>query len=285
MKALILAGGFGTRLRPLTYTVPKCLLPVNNKPIFEYQLEMVSFCDEVIFATNYLEDQISRYLSEQGHNKVKLNSEREPLGTGGAIFNAKDLVGDEFLVVNGDIITTCGLSSFADFARSKDGTTILGHYVPDISRFGSLEMEGNSITSFVEKKPENRGGWINAGIYFMTSDIFEYCPDKDAFSIEHDVFPKMAQDGRLFAYRNSGDWHDIGTREDYIRANMAISGGDVISGRDCRVRSSRISHSVLLDGCIVTDCDVSWSVVGYNEEAKGITIDSTIYAENADNKG
>ena len=92
MDALILAGGFGTRLRPLTYATPKCLLPVNNIPILEHQRSMLSCCDTIVLATNYLEDTIRAYIADNALSDVVINHEDEPLGTGGAIRNAQGLL-------------------------------------------------------------------------------------------------------------------------------------------------------------------------------------------------
>ncbi len=266
MKALILAGGYGKRLWPLTRSIPKCLLPINNKPIIEYQLELLRDCSEIIIATNYLEDRIRDYLKEHGHDNVRINSEKEPLGTGGAILNARDMLGSEFLVLNGDIISDCDVGKMAAIGKTHDASVIMAHEKDNVSRYGLLEIgKGCRIERFIEKSPTTQGGWINAGVYYFTDKLFSSIPKKGFASLEKDVFPILASEKMLFAYRYKGGWFDVGTREDFINANISLSGSSNVFGNNCRIENSMIRNSVMLDNVQITDSFVSDSIIGSNK--------------------
>jgi len=263
MKALILAGGYGKRLWPLTRSIPKCLLPINNKPIIEYQLELLRGCSEIIIATNYLEDKIRDYLKEHGHNNVRINSEKEPLGTGGAILNARDMLGDEFLVLNGDIITDCDVGKMAAIGKKHGAFAIMAHKKDNVSRYGLLKIgKGCRIEQFMEKSPITQGGWINAGVYYFTDELFSSIQKKGFTSLEKDVFPNLASEKTLFAYRYKGDWFDVGTREDFINANISLSKSSNVFGDKCHIENSMIRNSVMLDNVHITDSFVSDSIIG-----------------------
>jgi mannose-1-phosphate guanylyltransferase len=261
MKALILAGGFGTRLRPLTKVIPKPLLPVNNVPLLAHQLDILGDCEGVVLATHYMTDLIVEYITKEGLDNVIVNPEPTPMGTGGAIRNARYLLGDEFFVLNGDIICDADLKELREVGRRNDGFAMLTRKVSDASRYGSVDTNDDMITSFDEKASSGTG-LINAGIYYLTSDVFSYFPKESFVSIEHDVFPRLVRDEKLFSSTYGGPWHDIGTREDYINANLSLSGSDNIIGSGCNIVDSTIHRSVILDGCHIQDCTIKDSVIG-----------------------
>nr|HOP09223.1 nucleotidyltransferase family protein [Candidatus Methanofastidiosa archaeon] len=194
MKALILAGGFGTRLRPLTYRIPKCLLPINNKPIIMHQLELLDSFDEIILATNYLEEEIMAFLKERGIENVAINNEPEPLGTAGAVKNAERLLGKEFLVMNGDIITNCNIDDLLE-----DGPNAISvSHVEDISRYGTvISDERGRVSEFREKEDNRIPGWINSGLYYLNEDIFDHIPKGRFSSLERELFPFLAKESKL----------------------------------------------------------------------------------------
>ncbi|MBN1786759.1 MAG: NTP transferase domain-containing protein, partial [Candidatus Methanofastidiosa archaeon] len=246
MKAIILAGGFGTRLRPLTYNIPKCLLTIDNTTILEHQIRLLRSFDEIILATNYLEDKIRAHLKRAGVKNVIINNEPEPLGTAGAVLNAKDLLDDEFFVMNGDIVTDCRVE---DLMTEKENA-ILVHRVSDISRYGNVAFgEDGTVMEFREKEEKHLPGWINAGLYRLKSDIFGMIPSGRAVSLEREIFPILAREGRMDAVRNTGYWYDVGTRDDFINANLSMAKRNYVLGRGSSVLDSTIKRSVIMDGC------------------------------------
>jgi NDP-sugar pyrophosphorylase family protein len=178
-------------------------------------------------------------------------------------------------VLNGDIICDADLPMLSDVGKENDGCAILAKDVDDASRYGLVRMEGERITSFEEKK-RDVAGTINAGIYYLTSDIFPYFPKKSFVSIEHDVFPTLVRDEKLFSSTYGGPWHDIGTREDYINANLSLSGSENVIGSGCMIVDSTIHHSVILGGCHIQDCTIKDSVIGPHVTLKEREIEKEI---------
>jgi NDP-sugar pyrophosphorylase family protein len=238
---------------------------------------MISFCDKIVFATNYLENAIRDYLLRNGIGNVLINHEDEPLGTGGAIRNAKDVLSDEFLVLNGDIISDCSLDTLPRLANPSRPYAMVATHMDDVSRYGLLELHEGAVAGFREKDAHHKGGgWINAGMYFFTSDVFDYIPSRGASSIERDVFPLLAEEGRLSVLRHTGAWHDIGTREDYIRANVELSGTTYVAAPDCTIERSTIQNSVLLPGARVVGSTVKDAIIGYGVSLRDAAVTGEI---------
>jgi len=231
MKAVILAGGFGTRLRPLTCTRPKLLFPIGNKPLLDWTLERLAKngIKEVILAVNYMADAfIQRYGESSFGMKISYSREDKPLGTGGPIKRAEKLIGHEedFLVLNGDVFTDINYKKLVKKHR-EDGAiaTIAIYKVADPSRYGVVEItERNRVTRFVEKPTREMApsNMVNAGIYVFNPKIFDYIPEDRSVSTEHEIFPKLADEGNLYGYFFEGMWVDIGKPEDYLEANKLL---------------------------------------------------------------
>ena len=240
MKALILAGGFGTRLRPLSCTKPKHLLPIVNKPLLDWTLERLSKSGvkEVILAVNHGAEAIARHCGDSKYgikilyskdfpSPQNVCSRLKPLGTGGPIKKAEKLLGcdDDFLVLNGDILTTLNYRKLMQFHKKNGGVaTIALHHVEDPSRYGVVELkeENSRVTRFAEKPSRNEApsNLVNAGIYALNPRIFDYIPEARPCSIEREIFPKLTAENALVGYSFDGLWVDIGKREDYLKANM-----------------------------------------------------------------
>ncbi|MGC8622460.1 MAG: nucleotidyltransferase family protein [Candidatus Micrarchaeia archaeon] len=203
MEALILAGGFGKRLRPITEEVPKPLVPIAGKPILGWQLEWLleNNVDSIIAAVGYKKDQVIEYLKKSCKALgLELNyvEESKPLGTGGALKNAESTVsGKAFYMVNGDIITNMPLDKL-----SLDGALASISLVPMRSPFGIVVAEHGKVLSF-EEKPLLKDYMINAGAYLLDRKIFDYAPQSG--SIEKDVFEKLAPKALL----NATKFYDI----------------------------------------------------------------------------
>ncbi|MEM3769559.1 MAG: NDP-sugar synthase [Candidatus Bathyarchaeia archaeon] len=235
MKALILAGGFATRLRPLSCTRPKILFPVLNKPLLEWTLESLSKSGikEAILAVNH---QTAFHIKNSRFSKGKVkitysyDPPKKPLGTGGAIKHAEEFIRDDnFLVVNGDIFTSI---NYAEVVRKHEesgaAATIALCTVKDPSRYGVAELDDNGrIKNFIEKPPpgSSSSNLINAGIYVLSHEIFKYVQTGRKVSLEREVFPRLVEEGKLFGYVFAGLWTDIGKAEDYLEINKTLLDG------------------------------------------------------------
>jgi mannose-1-phosphate guanylyltransferase len=230
MKALILVGGFGTRLRPLTLSVPKPLVDFANKPMILHQIEALKAAgvDEVVLAINYQPEVMMNFLVDFEKKlgmKITCSQETEPMGTAGPLALARDKLddgsGEAFFVLNSDVISEYPLKEMIEFHRNHGGeATIMVTKVDEPSKYGVVVMDEKtgSVQRFVEKPQQFVGNKINAGIYLLspkTLDRIELRPT----SIEKEIFPKIAAENQLFAMVLPGFWMDIGQPRDY---NMGL---------------------------------------------------------------
>ena len=195
LKAIILAGGFGKRLKPITDFVPKPLVPIKNIPIIEWQIKYLKKygIDEIIISTGYKSKMIQTYLDTKNHNvKIEYSTENTPLGTGGAIKKAGKLIKDDsFFVINGDIITNINLKKLSEKQNSIASIELRTNY-------GILETKLDKVTSFNEKKELNNL-WMNAGIYFLEKKILKDLPKKG--DIEKTLFSNYAKNNKLYTVK------------------------------------------------------------------------------------
>ena len=229
MLSVILAGGFGTRMRPLTLHRPKPLLPLMNEPMLDRLVRsMPGEVDRVVLAVNYMADAIRAHLREVDLGvRVEVVEEAEPLGTGGAFRNALgDRLGDEvFLGMNGDVVASLDLGEMlrAHDAHGGAGTIALWP-VDDPSAFGVVETGADGrILSFQEKPPrgQERSNLINAGAYVLRAGLLGSIRRGKAASIERDVFPRVLDRG-LYGHRFGGFWLDAGTPQAYLQAHREL---------------------------------------------------------------
>jgi len=227
MQAIILVGGFATRLRPLTDHRPKALLPILNKPMILHLIEKVrGLVDNVVLAVNYGKEHLGQYFSENDCGvTITLNPEDEPLGTGGAIKNAEKHINDTFIVFNGDVITSLDIEQFIAFHGNKKGICSLALWkVSDPSRFGIISIDNNNqITRFLEKpKPDEVfSHLINAGTYCLEPEVLDLIPSGRKVSIEREIYPNIL-DRRLFGLEFKGYWFDAGTPEIYLETHKKM---------------------------------------------------------------
>jgi mannose-1-phosphate guanylyltransferase/phosphomannomutase len=237
MKVLILAGGFGTRLYPLTWGRPKSMVPVANKPFLERMLTWLRShgLTDVILALNYLPEMIQSCFGDGGACGVNLQYllEEVPLGSGGAIKNAQELLGGEtFLVLNGDILTDLDLTKMLEFhRRSGARMTISLAEVEDPSCYGVVDMETDGrLRRFVEKPAagDAPSNLINAGAWLFEPEMLDRMPPKgEHFSVERNLWPACLEEGiAMFGYSGNCYWLDIGTICRYLQAH-----GDILAGR------------------------------------------------------
>jgi mannose-1-phosphate guanylyltransferase len=228
MKALILVGGFGTRLRPLTLTVPKPCVPFCNKEMVVHQIEALKRAgvDTVILAVNYRPEAMAKLLEPVEREigvKLIYSQEEEPLGTAGPIALARKHLEEgnpeePFFVLNSDITSEFPFLELLAFHKEhkKEGT-IMVTKVSEPSKYGVVVYEENTgkISRFVEKPKEFVGNKINAGIYIFNKSILERIPLKPT-SIEQDIFPQMCEEGQLYSMELKGHWMDVGQPKDFI---------------------------------------------------------------------
>ncbi|MBS7645581.1 MAG: NDP-sugar synthase [Candidatus Bathyarchaeia archaeon] len=228
MKALILAGGYGTRLRPLSCRKPKLLFPILGKPILKWNMEVLAEMgvSEVVLALNYLADILTGEMGRSYHGiRIRYTVERTPLGTGGPIKRAMRILGGEevFLAMNGDVVFDRSMGGVLEAHMGSGAVaTIALREVEDTSRFGVALVDREGwIRGFVEKpKPGTvDSNLINAGFYALSRGIFKYIPSGRKVSTEREVFPVLAREKRLRAFIYRGYWSDIGEIEDFIRVN------------------------------------------------------------------
>ena len=265
MKALILAGGLGTRLRPLTFSMPKPVIPLLGRPLVRHLIDpLPEEVDTVILAVSYMKDYLERYFRENDIGReVVLVNEEEPLGTGGAIKNVARWLDDTFFAFNGDIISSLDLSAMLESHRSHHGIgTIALWSVDDPSAFGVVATDGSGrVTTFQEKPApgEEVSNRINAGAYIFEPELLDRIPD-GVVSLERDVFPNVLDRG-LYGYAFQGYWVDDGTRESFRRAQRTLL--DVGGGRvACAVR--RLSGVRISGNNMIEAAHVEPSAIGPN---------------------
>lgn len=230
MKALLLAGGKGTRLKPLTNNLPKPMVPILGIPLLKRTImHLKQFgIDEIILSICYQPTEIFSCFGNGDELGIKITYVREdiPLGTGGAIKNAESLINDTFIVLNSDIVSDVNLSDLIKFHKSKKGiATIALTSVPNPTQYGVVELNDGYILSFKEKPQlsEVTSNLINAGIYIFEPQIFKHIPNNMVISIEKDIYPLLINKGfKLSGYHKSFYWMDIGTPEKYLQVHYDI---------------------------------------------------------------
>jgi mannose-1-phosphate guanylyltransferase len=238
VKAVVLVGGEGTRLRPLTETMPKPLVPFMNRPFLDHVLDHLAEhgVDEVVCSSPYLEAVFHAFLeTREGRSpSVRWITETEPLGTAGAIAGALDLLEGTFLALNGDILTDMDLGALLEVHRARKAVaTIALHRVEDARPFGLVEAEADGrVLAFREKPEEAVPGSINAGVYVLEPAAVAKVPRGRMVSIERETYPDLIAGGApVFSAVASGYWLDLGTPEAYLRAHT-----DALDGRIAEYR-------------------------------------------------
>ncbi|KAM0935652.1 putative nucleotidyltransferase [Dioscorea sansibarensis] len=303
MKAVILVGGFGTRLRPLTLSIPKPLVEFANKPMILHQIEALKAVGvkEVILAINYRPQVMMSFLEEYESKlgiKITCSQETEPLGTAGPLALAKEnLMQDNdkpFFVLNSDIICEYPLKEMLEFHNAHGGeASIMVTKVAEPSKYGVVVMDDNTgkVKKFVEKPATFVGNKINAGIYLLNTSVLDRIPLQPT-SIERQVFPAIAEEGLLYAMGSKGFWMDVGQPKDYLAglrlylenlrrssANSLVAGPNII-GNVLIDESANIGEGCLIGpdvsvgpGCVI-ECGVRLSSCTL---MKGVRVKSSAY--------
>jgi len=297
VRAVVLVGGFGTRLRPLTLTTPKQMLPVVDQPMIERVVRSLGShgVTEAVLSLGYRPDAFMESYPDGTCAGVRLTYavEPEPLDTAGAVRFAALAAGidETFIVVNGDVLTDLDVSALWDFHRSHGGEgTIALTPVEDPSRYGVVPIDAEGrVLEFVEKPavgtaPSN---WVNAGTYVLEPSVLTRIDEGRKVSIERETFPTLAADGSLFAVQSSAYWLDAGTPSSYLQAQLdLIDGlrGDAEHAVHPTVEldaGATVSHSVVMRGAhIAKSVELINSVVlpGARIESGSVIADSIIGA-------
>jgi mannose-1-phosphate guanylyltransferase len=293
MEAIILAGGFGTRLRPFTFTRAKSLLPIVNEPMISHLIKTLpKIVDTVILAVNYKREQIEEYFRSHDFGKtIIVNEEPEPLGTGGAVKFADNYITGSFFVLNADIICSLNLSEMLRFHEKKKAVVTISLWpVENVSEFGVVDIKKDgTITKFVEKpKVEDApSDLINAGAYLLEPQVLNYIESGKLVSMEKQIFPQVIQNmGRFFGYQFRGYWRDVGRISSYINVQSLLlerKKKSYITGEQCTIegqlqrscagnmvhvgKNTSIKSSILFDQVIIgKDVRLDHCVIGEHVE-------------------
>lgn len=300
MKAIVLVGGRGTRLRPLTLTAPKQMLPVGGRPIVEHVVEHLAGhgVDEVVLSLGYRPDDFRHAYPDGVCAGVRMSYavEPEPLDTAGAIaFAARHAgISETFVVVNGDVLTDLDVSVLVDFhRRSKAQASIALTPVEDPSAFGVVVTEPDGrVKAFVEKPPREQApsNYVNAGTYVLEHSALDAVPTGIRMSIERQLFPQLAASGTLYASASEARWADVGTPVKYLEANLqgakrntSVPGATVerseIGSGVTFGAGAQVLDSVLLDdvhvgaGAVIRRSLVGWRAqIGDRATVEGLSV-------------
>jgi mannose-1-phosphate guanylyltransferase len=272
LEAIMLVGGKGTRLRPLTLSAPKPLLPTAGVPFLAHQLARAADCgiSHVVLATSYRAEMFTEAFGDGAEFGLTIDyvHESQPLGTGGGIRNAAELLrggpDDPIVVLNGDILSGHDLPAQVDLHRKKDAAVTL-HLVPveDPTRYGSVPTDKTGrVTAFLEKMKNPPTNQINAGCYVFRRSAIDTIPAGQVISVEHVTFPELiAEDALVMGYAEAAYWLDVGTPEAFVRGSCDVVLGTLhSSAMDCQPGEFR----VLGEASVARDARLSGgTTVGY----------------------
>jgi mannose-1-phosphate guanylyltransferase len=242
MQALILAGGEGTRLRPLTTTVPKPVVPLVDRPFIQFMLDWLRAhgVDDVVMSCGHLASGVRNVLGDGSAFGIKLRyvEEPRPLGTGGAVKFAEQLLDERFLMLNGDVLTDLDIGGqIVQHERTGARATLALTPVEDPSNYGLVRTaDGGAVTEFVEKPAPDQidTNNISAGVYVLERSALDLLEPDQPASIERDVFPRLVGEG-LYGYVSDGYWLDIGTPDRYLQGTFDILEGMVATNVAARM--------------------------------------------------
>ncbi len=296
-EAILLVGGFGTRLRPLTNHRPKPMLPIASLPVTEHQLAMArrAGIKRIVLATSYMSDVFIPYFGDGSKwgMEIKYAVEKEPLGTGGAIRNAaKELSGDQQIVIfNGDVLSSHNLKAQLDLHIASNADVTL-HLTPvdDARAYGCVPTDADGrVTAFLEKMDNPVTNTINAGCYVFDKSVLDSIPENEVVSVERQTFPQLIEaNKKVMGFIEKAYWLDIGTPNALLKGSRdlvtGIADGDALdkykfAHRDKNYLSLSENTSGTFTGgsaigglCVLKDCTVDGSIISDGVEAEGCVI-------------
>jgi mannose-1-phosphate guanylyltransferase len=278
MKAVILAGGMGTRLRPITYSMPKPLVPLVDRPMVMHIIDSLpAEVDTVILAVSYMKDRLVEHfrMNDCGRDIILVNEEA-PLGTGGALKNVAKHLDDTFFAFNGDVVCSIDLKDMLRCHRSRKGIGSIALWdVEDPTAFGVVGSDRDERIAQFQEKPKREeavSNSINAGVYIFELDVLDRI-GTGVVSLEREIFPNVLKEG-LYGYRFGGHWVDCGTRENYIRAQSILLDNGKGQVRDCvssgpvQMFGNNYLNDVRLEGCSIGPNVVALSGVTVGKGAR-----------------
>jgi mannose-1-phosphate guanylyltransferase/phosphomannomutase len=308
VKAVIMAGGEGTRLRPLTSNVPKPMLPLVNRPMMEHVIDLLKRhgIDEIVVTVAFLSNSIRTYFGDGSEFGVRIEyaSEESPLGTAGSVRNAMQHLTERFIVISGDVLTDIDLGRIIDFHDEKKALATIGLvHVENPLEFGIvITREDGSIERFLEKPTWGQvfSDTINTGIFVLEPEIFDYIAPEGSVDFSSDVFPKLLDDERpLFGAVAEGYWEDVGTLDAYVGAHKDILDGKVHveipgfevrpgvwigEGAEIQPGAEIVGPAVVGDNCRIEEGArlAAYSVLGANVRVRGeASLERTVVHDNA----
>ena len=302
-QAVVMVGGKGTRLRPLTYTRPKPILPVVDKPCLGYLIDALvrGGIEEIYLACGYKSQQFVDTIGDGSDRGIKIiySFEDRPMGTGGAIKLLEDKLDDVFVACNGDVFADLNLKKEIDVhLDNKADITLALTPVDNPWEFGTACPDGTGrIIEFREKpKPEDViSNLINAGVYVVNREMIGYIPKGEMYDFSKDLVPKKTAEGyRIWGWRFEGIWMDVGRLDDVIRANLTVSSqinrrydtidseisGAFYLGKDAKVIDSKLTDCVVMAGAEVRGCEMERAVIMPNTIVSDSKIINTVVGEN-----
>lgn len=228
MHIIILAGGYATRLRPLTLTRPKALLPILDRPIIDWAIEGVikGGAKRITLSLHHMSDQILKHVISRWGEIVTIDHyiERMPLGDAGPLREIDENLGIDYpvVVIYGDIFSSIDIGKLYSYHKSRGGIATLAiTKVKDVRRYGVVNIDDNNrVLGFIEKPPSGGEGYINAGIYVFEREAIEKIRKGRKQGIGRDLMPRLLEVGDVYAYIHYGVWNDIGVPNDYVNANL-----------------------------------------------------------------
>jgi mannose-1-phosphate guanylyltransferase len=295
MEAIILSGGFGTRLRPFTYTRAKSLLPILNKPMIVHLIETLpNKVDKIILAVNYRKNQIEEYFKENDFGKeIIINDEKTPLGTGGATKFAEKHITGRFFVLNSDTLCSLSLDKMINFhVKNKAVGSISLWPVENVSEFGVVDVKDNgNIIGFIEKPraEDAPSDLINAGAYLLEPEVLNYIQKGRLVSMEKEIFPQIIEKtGKFYGFRFSGYWIDIGRITSFLEVNRFLlkrKNLDFIKGNNCKINGDLINTTIGDNVFIDTKSTLKDSIIFDNASVgKNVMLSNCIIGENCEIK-
>ena len=301
MQALILAGGKGTRLRPLTVYTPKPIVPVMNRPFLLFQIEILrrTGITDITLSLNYQPGKIEYLLGDGSDYGVRLRyvTEPAPMGTAGAFKYAEDAIRETTVVFNGDVLTDVDISKVIEFHKEKSAeATIVLTPVENPSAYGLVETDADGkVLRFLEKPKAEQldklsTNNINAGIYVLEPGVLDLIPKGENYSFEYNLFPDLLENKKaFFAFVMKNEyWRDIGTSESYLSAhqdfiNEKIKGFETTNGVNCDIATAAFvsENSLVGDNCVIKpNAKIINSVLGegVHVEEKAVIENSIIWA-------
>lgn len=225
MQAVILAGGLGTRLRPLTYEIPKPMVPINGKPYLEYQLEYLRSqgVTDILILVGYLGEKIIDYFKngEKFDLNIQYSRESTPLGTGGGLKNANDLLDDDFLLIYGDSFLPIRYDSVINRYFELNPKALLCVYDnsedTDVISNIAIDADSHRVIKYTKNVNDDTLLYVDAGVLILNKKILEYIPENQVISLEQQCFPTLIKEGSLFAYVSHKRFYDIGTPDRLVQ--------------------------------------------------------------------